>query len=68
LLDKINPEFLTYQLNKPVGLMLMFSPMYFLGPSKSTTPAAAFSNRDYTKQLSGSLLAVKNKKIVQINF
>ena len=68
LTDKIDPQYFTHQHGQPVGLMAMFSPFYFLGTSQAVAPSNVFINRDYVSEMSGSVLAVKNKKLVTINF
>jgi hypothetical protein len=68
LVNKIDPDYLTYQLNKPTGLMVMFSPLYYIGKSVDSHIIPAFVNNQYVDKMSGSLLAVKNKKLTTINF
>jgi len=68
LIDKIDPTYFTYQFNKPTGLMVMFSPFYYIGKSVDNHITPAFVNNQYIDKMAGSVLAVKNKKLTTINF
>jgi len=63
LTHKIDSKFFIHELGRPVGLMLSYSPFYYLGPAENNQTVPAFSNRDYHNKFSGEIVAVKDKKI-----
>ena len=63
LLDKIDPKYFEYELGRPTGLTLSFSPMYYLGPSTTANKTMPFTNRDYLKDRKYELQAVQDKKV-----
>lgn len=66
IVDKIDPKFLEFQLNRAVGLICNSSSLYYLGDSKTPTQRPAFVNHGHIDQLKNNYVAVENKKIKKI--
>lgn len=68
LTDKIDPQYFICQHGRPTSLIALFSPFYYLGTSQAPMSSTTFTNREYANNFSGSVLAVKNKKLIKIEF
>jgi len=68
LTNNIDKKYFTQEAGEPVGLIISHSPFYYVGNTTSAARMPAFTNQDYKQKITGTITAVKNKKVVQINF
>jgi hypothetical protein len=65
LVNKIDPKFFMYELGRPVGIIIKYSPFYYLGSSNNNVSTFKFTNRDHMVP-SVNIAICRDRKIKQI--